>query len=297
MAEFEKLSLQNALSVNLQRVAANQEALYIHRDALNILYRAFFGLVNFPKEKKTIFDSFKRECAESKIDYETMRGLLDRIWGEAKKMPVDYHLSSNGPLKAMIGSMTIDLHGAESFVDPEESATDTADPIIENRIALALYERSLPTHTGLFWSFAKSFLTPYFKKYNMQVEAFSLSEDQGLLPLRMTLYSKLDNRPRNIGNFFETKLPPMNYYVNPPYSELILKKATEKADSFLRKKEPYTFMFVVPAWTDAEFYQFLLYNRHLIQHDHYDSAPVFSKGNIITVKTGFDVFVLSNQKW
>ncbi len=287
MAEFENLSLGNALSINLNRSKANQVAQYTHREALNILYRAFFGLVNFPKEKKNIFELFKLECSESKIEYDTMRALLDDIWGLPDEMKVDFNLTGGvAALRANIGGMSFDL----PWVDEAD------DEAVKKRIALTLYERSLPTQTGLFWSFAKSFLEPYFSKYNMQVEAFALADDKGLLPIRMTMYSELDNRPRNIGNFFKTPLPPMNYYVNPPYSELLLKKATEKADSFLRTKNPYIFMFVVPAWKDAEFYQYLLYNRHLIQHDHYDSAPIFSKGKIMTIKSGFDVFVLSNRK-
>lgn len=281
MAEFEKLSAKGSLGIYLSRTQANAEAKIVHKEATNILYRTFFDLVNFPKEKKAIFTVFRDECDSFGIDYRVMRGLLDKIWGENDGKKLEY--SMEGDELATIGALKFNL----PYCDEESR---------DNRVALSLYERSLPTHTGLFWSFSKHFLVPLFDKYKIHVEAFGMADEPGLLPVRMTLYSDLDNRPRNIGNFFKDPLPPMNYYVNPPYSELLLKKAAEKADSYCRKKRPYTFLIIGPAWKDAEFYQYLLYNPFLVESRLINPAPIFSGGQNMIIKKEFVVFVLSNQK-
>ena len=297
MAEFGNLCLENAIHVFSERKKLVYELKKLPEDTLSALYRAFFGLVNFNSEKSRILEELKHECKNIGVSYSEVKSIFSRMWGtdgECKyKLSFDHRgLDSEVTVESKAfpeGEMTVMIKSAPSGLDEDEEKEAMRD-----RVALSIYEQSFYRRNGMFWSFTKAFLKPYFDKIDCKIEAFCMSEDAGLLPTRMTLYSVLDNRPRNIGNFFTSNLPPSSYYVNPPYSEFLLKKAAERADHYLRKKQKYKFLFIVPDWKDAEFYQFLLYNKRVTYYTTYDRFQVWNAGKTFWVKKGLAIFILEN---
>ena len=291
MAEFGNLCLENAIHVFSERKKLVEELQQLPVDTLSALYRAFFGLVNFNSEKARILDELKNECKSIEVSYSDVKSIFSRMWSseDVKKCSLSFdHQGLDS--KVIVKSRA--LPEGEISLLIRNSPSDSEE--MKNRIALSLYEQSFYKRNGMFWSFPRAFLQPFFEKIGCKIEAFCMSEDAGLLPTRMSLYSELDNRPRNIGNFFSSSLPPSSYYVNPPYSEFLLKKSVERADHYLRKKQKYKFLFVVPDWKDAEFYQFLLYHKKVTCYITYDRFQVWNAGKTFWVKKGLAIFILEN---
>lgn len=283
------MDLETCQRIFVHRRNLFQEIIKQGREAINVVYRAFFDYTNFPEERDVVKKYFLNDCAEQKLQAKDIYSFVAKIVNEN-----EYEGEIEKP------QYTWEIGGVLSvtWTDPEgkkfEFRVRNYNGSHEKAIALWFLEHSLPTHIGLFWSFSRQFLEPFLEKEKCTVEAFSLGTQQSILPNKMSLWTKMDSNPANIGNFFTDSLPSASYYVNPPYTEFTLKKAMEKMRTCLKSKKKYTFVFITPTWEDAEFYNLAMFNKNLKYFHRYDKAPIWSNGKVFTANVGFTIFVFKN---
>lgn len=283
------MDLETCQRIFIHRRNLFKEIMDEGKEAINVVYRAFFDYVNFPEEKAVIRKYFLFDCKEKGLDEKKIHKFVAQLVNQKEYEGEVEKPKYNWDFGRLLLVMWKSPDG-ESF----EFRTPNYVGNHEKAAALWFLEKSLPTHIGLFWSFSREFLQPFLEKEKCTVEAFSLATQNSILPNKMSLWSDMDSNPANIGNFFKDSLLPGSYYVNPPYSEFTLKKTMEKIRECLRSKKKYTFVFIAPTWKDAEFYQLALFNKKLAYFHTFDRAPVWANGKTFTVKVGFTIFVFKN---
>lgn len=271
----------------------------------NVFVRALLGFLNFPKSKKYLLSKVKEELKEvsEKLKNTQTHSVVkttnhDQLYTQIKKIfeeiegGIDKVEVSIKKVKSDDGEIVSQklIVGEESFMFPPEMS--------QQEMVLHFLESGVCPKNGQHWSFERSFLYRFFNHYKVDVEAFSLSTNHTLQKY-MSLFSEVDESPFCLGNFFTTDLPPSVYYVNPPYSEFLLKKAVQRALEYLggKSKVGYGFLFVIPAWEDSEFWQTLFHSRY--REDWYrfsgNNRPrVYSDRKSFNSTFDVDVFFLKN---
>ena len=103
------------------------------------------------------------------------------------------------------------------------------------------------------------------------------------LSLFCTCFPDLEKASGSLGSFFDLdlkKFPDMNFQINPPFDETIMKLCAEKVISHLKQNEAsitqnQQFIFTFPDWKDSEAINLLRVNSHFIKE-----IKQFKKGEL-----------------
>ena len=104
---------------------------------------------------------------------------------------------------------------------------------------------ALGLDNGQSWSYG-SVLDDWIQRFNLTIDAFA-SPFNNRLPQFCSLYPVIDH---SLGDFLLDHLPVGNYLVNPPYTPALLEAAVTRVLNYLSTRQPFTFCFAVPVWTN-----------------------------------------------